>query len=288
MSNETKVLTLTFGQAMDAAALEGKVVACELWDGTEQLSANPNTNRVAEADLWNPLNKEVARLNGGYANNKPYFTKVSEGDIQLGWQPTQEEMFAKWHLADVRHFLDYVTMTGNPGNRSNDLELHFYPYHRGERPKVLPYTSLYDHNLLKKGEHVVFASEDMFMNMINCLIYDSAVAFYHSRFLNSGHDGFVLKDEELANGKWKDYLQQPSHLYTLIDTRENALEQIKEAMEYSDILIGDLRTVSSEVVRKAIALVDSEVVNPGTSHFLLTDFESEMDLSVRETQDFEE
>lgn len=288
MSEETKALKLTFGEAMDAAILHGKVVACELWGGEEQLSANPNTNRVAEADLWNPLNKEVARRNGGYANNQPYFTKVEDSRIQMGWQPTQEEMFASWQLADVHHYLDYAVMTGNPGNQSNDLELHFYPYHKDERPKVLPYAALYNHNLLKAGTPVVFASEDMFMNMINCLIYDSAVTFYHNRFLNSGHDGFVLKDEELANGKWKDYLQQPSHLYTLIDTSENAFEQIKEAMEYNSILIGDLRNVSDDVVREAIAAVQAESINPDSSNFLLVDFENEMARSIRQTQDFSE
>lgn len=288
MSTENQTLTLTFGQAMDIVTSTGQPVACEYWHGEEQLSANSNTNRVAEADLWNPLNKEVARRNGGYANNLPYFTKVVGENIQMGWQPTQEEMFAKWQLANVRHFLDSVTLTDNQEEDAEDLELHFYPMNSKELPTVLPYWMLYDQGMVKEGEHVVFASKDMRTNIINCLIYDAMVAAYSMRILNSVHDGFVIRDKELADGTWKNYLNQRSSAYVLVLIEEDeSLAELIEALEYSSILVADAKTVNADQILEAHRLATVDIAEGADLTFALIDLDEQIGYSVQ-AQDFSE
>lgn len=287
MSTNQDALVLTFGQAMDKGIIEGLPVACELWHGEEKVSFNKSKKRVAEGELWNPLNKEVARRHGGYATNLPYSTKISHDCIQMGWQPSQEEMFAKWHLADVRHLLDSVSFITNPRDGSIDLKLHFFPYNLKAISTPLPYSELYQYNMLGEYDHVVFASNNMLMNVINCLIYDSAFAFYNSRFITSGYNGFVLKDHMSADGSWKDLLQCCPSKYTLVDTSEDGLERLTEALGHSSILIADKSTVEPVLIQTAIGHADNQSEKPIGVSWTQFDFKQQIELSV-EPKDFVE
>ena len=56
-----------------------------------------NGREVAFENLWSKHNSEYARLNGGSAVVLPCITeKTANGEIQMGWTPTQQDMFAEW------------------------------------------------------------------------------------------------------------------------------------------------------------------------------------------------
>ena len=65
------------------------------------LSCSPegliNGREIAAENFWSKHNSNFARENGGSAVVLPCITeKTANGEIQMGWTPSQQDMFAKW------------------------------------------------------------------------------------------------------------------------------------------------------------------------------------------------
>ena len=55
-----------------------------------------NTNTVAAQNFWSEHNREYALGNGGTAEVPPCMTlRNAKGQIQMGWLPSQEDLFAE-------------------------------------------------------------------------------------------------------------------------------------------------------------------------------------------------
>lgn len=280
--NETRAHSLTFGEAMHILITDKRPIICSLWSADEQLSVNCNTVRVAEKDLWNPLNKKVAKQNGGFVKNLPYFTKVKGDTVQMGWTPTQEEMLAEWRAAGFYNLLFSLKRKTNSQTLDETIELEYQPGDANFDFRLSPYWMLYSQNMVKENVPVVFASTDMTTNIINCLIYDSMLASYNSELLTPIYDGFVLKKEDIANGSWRDLLNQRSSLYTLATIEDAGQSFVNFIQELTDrpILIADAKTMTSETVQLAISQHEALSGIEITPNWVLIDFDEQADYSL--------
>lgn len=95
---------LAFGQALEALEA-GHRVACSDWNGKDTwlaLSCSGTRAIPAEA-FWSPHNAAFARsCPSGTAMVQPCITvKNAQGQIQMGWAPTQSDMFSKnWFIVE--------------------------------------------------------------------------------------------------------------------------------------------------------------------------------------------
>ncbi|WP_347455688.1 DUF2829 domain-containing protein [Acinetobacter thermotolerans] len=108
----TSTYGLSFGQAL-AHLKGGYRVQREGWNGSNQwLSvSNINSQDVPAERFWSPHNREYAERNGGSALVMPCITiKNAQGQIQMGWVPSQGDLFAEdWVVLD-----DVVSNTESP------------------------------------------------------------------------------------------------------------------------------------------------------------------------------
>lgn len=90
-----------FSEALSALK-DGKRVARAGWNGKNMWLSVSNLNTaVVPADrFWSPHNREYAENNGGEAQVPPCITiKNAKGQVQMGWNPSQEDLFAKdWQV----------------------------------------------------------------------------------------------------------------------------------------------------------------------------------------------
>jgi hypothetical protein len=96
---------LTFGAAL-AALKKGMRVARDGWYGRGMwlaLSGPIEGRRIPANAFWSPRNAEyAAQTIDGSANVLPCITmKTAEGDIQMGWTPSQRDMLAEdWFIIE--------------------------------------------------------------------------------------------------------------------------------------------------------------------------------------------
>lgn len=96
---------LSFGQALDALEAGCRVARSD-WNGKDMwLSlSGPSPYRSITADaFWSKNNADYARSTiDGCANVLPCITmKNAQGHIQMGWAPTQSDMFSKnWFIVE--------------------------------------------------------------------------------------------------------------------------------------------------------------------------------------------
>lgn len=88
--------SLSFSEAL-IALKAGHRVARTGWNGSDQWLSAPNTNVIkAHADqFWSGNNHDYAKANGGFVEIPPYITiKNAQGQVQIGWVPSQGDLFA--------------------------------------------------------------------------------------------------------------------------------------------------------------------------------------------------
>lgn len=102
---------LSFGLALESLR-KGFAVARAGWNGQGMwisMSCGPigdaaaGKREVAYENLWSKNNSEYARKNGGSATVLPCITmKTANGEIQMGWAPSQADMFGDdWMIVSV-------------------------------------------------------------------------------------------------------------------------------------------------------------------------------------------
>lgn len=86
---------MNFGLALDHLKAGGKVSRGS-WNGKGMWVAySPGTCALPAEKFWAGANREYAEANGGFANVQPCLTmKNAQGDIQMGWAPTQSDMLS--------------------------------------------------------------------------------------------------------------------------------------------------------------------------------------------------
>ena len=95
MNDKTK--NLSFSSALNALE-EGKKVAREGWNCDDMWLTTSclGEREVAAGNFWSPHNSEFASSQGGTAIVCPCITmKTADDKIQMGWIPSQLDMFAK-------------------------------------------------------------------------------------------------------------------------------------------------------------------------------------------------
>nr|WP_312825156.1 DUF2829 domain-containing protein [Acinetobacter oleivorans] len=87
---------LTFGDALIALKLGGKV-ARSGWNGKNQyVVAQAQTTVTDAAKIWNPHNKAHAEKLGGQIDVAPYCTlKTAQDTLAMGWTPSTGDIFAE-------------------------------------------------------------------------------------------------------------------------------------------------------------------------------------------------
>ena len=98
--------TLSFGRAMDAL-MSGQRVGNLTWGGEEPWLAVscPEPTSISSEKFWSAHNRRYAeRQYGGAAVVLPCITmKTATGAIQMGWVPTQADMFSvSWYIVKDR------------------------------------------------------------------------------------------------------------------------------------------------------------------------------------------
>lgn len=97
---------MSFGRAMDAL-MSGQRVGNLAWGGDEPwLTVScPEPTSISSEKFWSPHNRRYAEQRyGGTAVVLPCITmKTATGAIQMGWVPTQADMFsASWYIVKDR------------------------------------------------------------------------------------------------------------------------------------------------------------------------------------------
>lgn len=93
---------MDFGDAIQALK-QGHAVARQNWNGKGMWIALGEGNPVLEADkFWNPHSKQHALNQGGTAAVAPYIIfKNAQDEIQMGWQPSQQDVLSvDWLIID--------------------------------------------------------------------------------------------------------------------------------------------------------------------------------------------
>lgn len=88
---------LDFSDALKSLKL-GQRIARQGWNGADMwLSvSNLQTSIVAAENFWSPHNAKYAEQRGGSAAVPPCITmKNAQGEIQMGWLPSQQDLFAR-------------------------------------------------------------------------------------------------------------------------------------------------------------------------------------------------
>lgn len=91
---------ITFDQAL-IQLKAGQKVAREGWNGKGMwVSKGDGCTDLPADQFWNPHAREHANNNGGVATVQPYLLmKNAQGEIQMGWAPTQSDLFADdWQI----------------------------------------------------------------------------------------------------------------------------------------------------------------------------------------------
>lgn len=91
---------MSFGMAVDSAKL-GYKVARKGWNGKDMwLAYHPGVSQLPAESFWNEHTKQFAIDNGGAADVQPYFVmKTAQGNIQMGWAPSQSDCLAEdWEV----------------------------------------------------------------------------------------------------------------------------------------------------------------------------------------------